>query len=68
VLLSGDHGAIASWRREQALRRTAALRPDLVARLDASGESAAALAALAELGWVPSEDGGFEPAPGPVAD
>jgi len=33
VLLSGDHGAIARWRRDEALRRTAALRPDLVAAL-----------------------------------
>jgi tRNA (guanine37-N1)-methyltransferase len=31
VLLSGDHGAIARWRRDEALRRTAAYRPDLVA-------------------------------------
>jgi tRNA (guanine37-N1)-methyltransferase len=30
VLRSGDHGAIAAWRREQALQRTAARRPDLV--------------------------------------
>jgi tRNA (guanine37-N1)-methyltransferase len=36
VLLSGDHGAIARWRRDEALRRTAAARPDLVAQL-ASG-------------------------------
>lgn len=35
VLLSGDHAAIARWRRDEALRRTAALRPDLVARLAA---------------------------------
>jgi tRNA (guanine37-N1)-methyltransferase len=33
VLLSGDHGAIARWRRESALRRTARNRPDLVRRL-----------------------------------
>jgi tRNA (guanine37-N1)-methyltransferase len=33
VLLSGDHGAIARWRRDSALRRTAANRPDLVRRL-----------------------------------
>jgi tRNA (guanine37-N1)-methyltransferase len=33
VLLSGDHGAIARWRRDSALRRTAHNRPDLVARL-----------------------------------
>ena len=30
VLLSGDHGAVARWRREQSLARTAALRPDLI--------------------------------------
>jgi tRNA (guanine37-N1)-methyltransferase len=29
VLLSGDHAAIARWRREQALRRTIDRRPDL---------------------------------------
>ena len=29
VLRSGDHAAIAAWRREQALRRTAERRPDL---------------------------------------
>jgi tRNA (guanine37-N1)-methyltransferase len=37
VLLSGDHGAIARWRRDMALRRTAENRPDLVARLLAAG-------------------------------
>ena len=30
VLLSGDHGAVARWRREQQLERTARLRPDLL--------------------------------------
>jgi tRNA (guanine37-N1)-methyltransferase len=30
VLLSGDHGRIAAWRREQAVQRTAERRPDLV--------------------------------------
>ena len=34
VLQSGNHGAIARWRRDQALRRTAANRPDLIAGLD----------------------------------
>ena len=34
VLLSGDHAAIARWRRDEALRRTAAVRPDLAAQLD----------------------------------
>jgi tRNA (guanine37-N1)-methyltransferase len=31
VLRSGDHGAIARWRLEQARRRTAERRPDLLA-------------------------------------
>jgi tRNA (guanine37-N1)-methyltransferase len=35
VLLSGDHAAIARWRRDEALRRTAACRPDLIAALPA---------------------------------
>ena len=35
VLLSGDHGKIAAWRREQALRRTQQRRPDL---LDSTGD------------------------------
>lgn len=30
VLLSGDHGAIAAWRREQSLRRTRERRGDLL--------------------------------------
>jgi tRNA (guanine37-N1)-methyltransferase len=38
VLLSGDHGKIARWRRENALARTVARRPDLLAEaaLDAA--------------------------------
>jgi tRNA (guanine37-N1)-methyltransferase len=30
VLLSGDHAAIAAWRHDQAVRRTAQRRPDLL--------------------------------------
>lgn len=32
VLMSGNHGAIARWRRDEALRRTASTRPELIAR------------------------------------
>ena len=32
VLLSGNHAAIARWRRDMALRRTAAYRPDSLGR------------------------------------
>jgi tRNA (guanine37-N1)-methyltransferase len=31
VLLSGDHGAVAAWRRRQSLQRTRERRPDLLA-------------------------------------
>ena len=30
VLLSGDHAAIAQWKRQRSVERTAALRPDLL--------------------------------------
>jgi tRNA (guanine37-N1)-methyltransferase len=36
VLLSGDHAAIARWRRDESLRRTAERRPDLLDRLEGS--------------------------------
>lgn len=38
VLLSGNHGRIANWRRQQALRRTRDRRPDLLARMTLSPE------------------------------
>ena len=30
VLLSGDHGAVATWRHEQQVERTRSIRPDLL--------------------------------------
>lgn len=38
VLRSGDHRAIARWRRQQALGRTWLRRPDLLARLELGKE------------------------------
>jgi tRNA (guanine37-N1)-methyltransferase len=38
VLRSGDHARIARWRRAQALRRTLARRPDLLAHRDLTAE------------------------------
>lgn len=35
-LLSGDHAAIAKWRRQQSLKRTLLLRPDLLQKADLS--------------------------------
>ena len=65
VLLSGDHGAIAAWRHEQRLRRTAERRPDLLplsatvgslAELDvrlATPADAAELLVLQRACWAP---------------
>jgi len=53
VLMSGHHGDIARWRRDQALRRTALRRPDLLARLIPTQLDHRDLAVLADLGWAP---------------
>ena len=60
VLRSGDHAAVAAWRRSQSLLRTARLRPDLIERLvRASALSASDVQVLAQHGYdVPS---GAEP-------
>lgn len=49
VLLSGDHAAIARWRHEQQLQRTARRRPDLL--------HASAAAAPDDLALVPAGPG-----------
>ncbi len=38
ILLSGDHGKIARWRREQSLRRTLAKRPDMLEAMELTKE------------------------------
>jgi tRNA (guanine37-N1)-methyltransferase len=38
ILLSGNHAQIASWRREQSIRRTLERRPELLARVKLSPE------------------------------
>jgi tRNA (guanine37-N1)-methyltransferase len=48
VLLSGDHAAIARWRRTQSLRRTAERRPDLLSVLAPEALSEADRAVLDE--------------------
>ncbi len=47
VLLSGDHAAIARWRRKQALGVTQQKRPDLIAAQTLSAEQQALLAEYA---------------------
>jgi tRNA (guanine37-N1)-methyltransferase len=52
VLRSGDHGAVAAWRRTQALVRTAQRRPDLIERLvRASALGPSDVQALSEHGY-----------------
>jgi tRNA (guanine37-N1)-methyltransferase len=60
VLLSGDHAAIARWRRDAALARTAENRPDLVeSLLSQRGDELDARdrAVLAEAGFPVSGQG-----------
>lgn len=61
VLMSGHHGQVRRWRRDQRLVRTARRRPDLIAALDPAGLDAADLSVLAAQGWTPADDGGFHP-------
>lgn len=51
VLLSGNHAAIARWRRDEALRRTALTRPDLAARLAPETLDARDRQVLADAGF-----------------
>jgi tRNA (guanine37-N1)-methyltransferase len=44
VLLSGHHGEIDRWRRQQRVRRTAERRPDLIERAPLSAEDRQELA------------------------
>jgi len=46
VLLSGNHAAIAKWRREQQLQRTRAVRPDLLPPENAVADDVAPSAGL----------------------
>ena len=50
VLRSGNHAAIARWRRDRALERTAARRPDLIAALPPDALDAADQRVLADPG------------------
>jgi tRNA (guanine37-N1)-methyltransferase len=57
VLTSGHHREIARWRRDEALRRTALRRPDLLARFPLTSLDRTDLAVLAVLGWTPQGGG-----------
>jgi tRNA (guanine37-N1)-methyltransferase len=49
VLLTGDHAKVERWRRDQALRRTAHRRPDLIAGADPEAWDEQDRTVLAEL-------------------
>lgn len=55
ILLSGDHGRIARWRREQALARTLRQRPDMLARAPLTAEDRLFLADLGEERFLDDE-------------
>jgi len=61
LLLSGNHGEIARWRREQAILRTARRRPDLLASADLTEAERTLVASLAACQDDPP------PAPAPPA-
>lgn len=46
VLMSGHHGNVDKWRREQSILRTAKVRPDLLKKAELSGK---------EWAWIRSE-------------
>jgi tRNA (guanine37-N1)-methyltransferase len=48
VLLSGHHAEVARWRRVEALRRTLARRPDLLATAPLTDQDRADLSRLSE--------------------
>lgn len=52
VLLSGDHAKVDAWRREDALRRTALWRPDLLESADITPQERERA-----LGWAQGEAG-----------
>lgn len=58
VLRSGDHGAVARWRRDQAVERTFHRRPDLLAALPADRLDAADRALIDRLRAGPEPPGG----------
>ncbi len=64
VLRSGDHARVARWRQAQALARTRARRPDLLAQR--GGLRGPELALLAEFGLL-DEASVVEPAPDPLS-
>jgi tRNA (guanine37-N1)-methyltransferase len=51
ILLSGDHGKVDRFRRDEALQRTNAIRPDLIEALDCKQLDKPDRKTLMALGW-----------------
>ena len=51
VLLGGNHGKVNRFRRDEALRRTSRLRPDMIERLHCDGLDKSDRTTLQNLGW-----------------
>ena len=51
ILTSGDHGKVDRFRRDEAIRRTSRIRPDLIARLDCPALDKQDRRLLEDLGW-----------------
>ena len=62
VLLSGDHGKVARWRRDERLRRTARVRPDLLEALPQDALDAHDREVLAQVTVDPEHGAGVEAA------
>ncbi|MFD5320855.1 tRNA (guanosine(37)-N1)-methyltransferase TrmD [Streptomyces sp. NPDC127098] len=59
VLVSGHHGRIARWRRDEALRRTTLNRPELIEGCEPEAFDKHDRETLAGLGWRQDADGRF---------
>ncbi|MFG2192620.1 tRNA (guanosine(37)-N1)-methyltransferase TrmD [Streptomyces sp. NPDC048639] len=57
ILLSGHHGRIARWRRDEAIRRTVANRPELLECCDPAALDKHDRKILAGLGWTEDPEG-----------
>ncbi|MBO6003559.1 MAG: tRNA (guanosine(37)-N1)-methyltransferase TrmD [Aeriscardovia sp.] len=51
VLISGDHGKVDRYRRDESLKKTDRYRPDLIERLSRSDLDKADIKLLKDLGW-----------------
>lgn len=56
VLISGDHGKVDRFRRDEALEKTSRIRPDLIEQLDCRALDKADRKTLMALGWEVSGD------------